>query len=131
MRDLRSLSWSEIAGKVRRLATTLRGLGVQPGDRVVAYMPNIAETVIAMLASTAIGAVWSSAAPEFGSKTVIDRFSQIEPKVVFATNGYRFGGKDFDRIDDLETILDALPTATHLIMLDYHPTARKNTSVYR
>jgi acetoacetyl-CoA synthetase len=125
LRDLRSLSWSEIAGKVRRLATTLRGLGVQPGDRVVAYMPNIAETVIAMLASTAIGAVWSSAAPEFGSKTVIDRFSQIEPKVVFATNGYRFGGKDFDRIDDLETILDALPTATHLIMLDYHPTARK------
>ncbi len=125
LRDLRSLSWSEIAGKVRRLATTLRGLGVQPGDRVVAYMPNISETVIAMLASTAIGAVWSSAAPEFGSKTVIDRFSQIEPKVVFATNGYRFGGKDFDRIDDLETILDALPTATHLIMLDYHPTARK------
>ncbi len=125
LRYLRSLSWSEIAGKVRRLATTLRGLGVQPGDRVVAYMPNISETVIAMLASTAIGAVWSSAAPEFGSKTVIDRFSQIEPKVVFATNGYRFGGKDFDRIDDLETILDALPTATHLIMLDYHPTARK------
>jgi len=125
LRDLRSLSWSEITGKVRRLATTLRGLGVQPGDRVVAYMPNISETVIAMLASTAIGAVWSSAAPEFGSKTVIDRFSQIEPKVVFATNGYRFGGKDFDRIDDLETILDALPTATHLIMLDYHPTARK------
>lgn len=125
LRDLRSLSWSEIAGKVRRLATTLRGLGVQPGDRVVAYMPNISETVIAMLASTAIGAVWSSAAPEFGSKTVIDRFSQIEPKVVFATNGYRFGGKYFDRIDDLETILGALPTATHLIMLDYHPTARK------
>lgn len=119
------MSWAEVGAAVRRLATTLRGLGIEPGDRVVAYMPNIAETVIAMLATTAIGAVWSSAAPEFGSKTVIDRFSQVAPKLVFATNGYRFGGKDFDRTDDLETILEALPSATHLVMLDYHPSARK------
>ena len=97
-----SMSWAEVGGEVRKLATRLRAMGIAPGDRVVAYMPNIPETVIAMLATTAIGAVWSSAAPEFGPQTVIDRFAQIEPKLVFAVNGYRYGGKDFDRSADLE-----------------------------
>ena len=104
---------------VRRLATRLREMGIVPGDRIVAYMPNIPETVIAMLATTAIGATWSSAAPEFGAQTVIDRFSQIEPKMVFAVNGYRYGGKDFDRTDDLATILDHLPSAETLVLVDY------------
>jgi acetoacetyl-CoA synthetase len=93
------------------------------GDRVVAYMPNLPETVIAMLATTAIGAIWSSAAPEFGAQTVIDRFGQIEPKLVFAVNGYRYGGKDFDRAADLNRILAALPSVQHLVLLDYLPGA--------
>jgi acetoacetyl-CoA synthetase len=100
-------------------------MGIVPGDRIVAYMPNIPETFIAMLATTAIGAVWSSAAPEFGPQTVIDRFSQIEPKLIFACNGYRYGGKDFDRTEDLSRILAALPSAKTLVMLDYSPTAKK------
>lgn len=121
--DIRSLGWDEVASMVRRLATRLREMGLGPGDRIVAYLPNIPETVIAMLATTAIGATWSSAAPEFGAQTVIDRFSQIEPKMVFAVNGYRYGGKDYDRTDDLATILDHLPSAETLVLLDYLPGA--------
>lgn len=121
--DMASLTWAEVGGMVRKLATKLRGMGIEPGDRIVAYMPNIPETVIAMLATTAIGATWSSAAPEFGAQTVIDRFSQIEPKLVFGVNGYGYGGKEFDRTGDLEHILGHLPTAEHLVMLDYLPSA--------
>ncbi|MEZ5751075.1 MAG: acetoacetate--CoA ligase [Paracoccaceae bacterium] len=123
LRPLASLSWAEVGGQVRKLAERLRAMGIGPGDRIVAYMPNIPETVIAMLASTAIGATWATAAPEFGPQTVIDRFSQIAPKVVFAVNGYRYGGKDYDRNADLQRIVDSLPTAEHLVMLDYLPGA--------
>lgn len=123
LRPMATASWAEIAGTVRKLATRLRAMGIGPGDRVVAYMPNLPETVIAMLATTAIGAVWSSAAPEFGAQTVIDRFGQIEPKLVFAVNGYRYGGKDFDRSADLSRILAALPSVQHVVALDYLPGA--------
>ncbi len=119
LRPMATMSWAEVGAQVRKLATRLREMGIGPGDRVVAYMPNLAETVIAMLATTAIGAVWSSAAPEFGAQTVIDRFSQIAPKLVFAVNGYRYGGKDFDRRADLDRILAALPTVETVVMLDY------------
>jgi acetoacetyl-CoA synthetase len=125
LRPMATLSWAQVAGDVRKLATRLRAMGIGPGDRVVAYMPNIPETVIAMLATTAIGAIWSSAAPEFGAQTVIDRFGQIEPKLVFAANGYRYGGKDFDRTPDLGRILAALQGVQHLVMLDYAPFAAK------
>ncbi|MCB1397085.1 MAG: acetoacetate--CoA ligase [Rhodobacter sp.] len=125
LRPLTSMSWAEVGGAVRKLATRLREMGIQPGDRIVAYMPNIPETVIAMLAATAIGATWATAAPEFGPQTVIDRFSQIEPKLVFAVNGYRYGGKDFDRTGDLAKIVAQLPTAQNLVMLDYLPGAAK------
>lgn len=124
LRPMQTASWAEIAGAVRKLATRLRAMGIGPGDRIVAYMPNLPETVIAMLATTAIGAIWSSAAPEFGAQTVIDRFGQIEPKLVFACNGYRYGGKDFDRSGDLNRILAALPSVQHLVMLDYLPGAQ-------
>lgn len=120
-RAMATASWAEVAGAVRKLATRLRAMGIGPGDRVVAWMPNLPETVIAMLATTAIGAVWSSAAPEFGAQTVIDRFGQIGPKLVFAVNGYRYGGKDFDRSADLGRILAALPTVEAVVMLDYLP----------
>jgi acetoacetyl-CoA synthetase len=123
LRPMAEMSWAEVGGAVRKLASRLRAMGIGPGDRVVAYMPNLPETVIAMLATTAIGAVWSSAAPEFGAQTVIDRFSQIAPKLVFAVNGYRYGGKDFDRRADLERILAALPTVETVVMLDYLPGA--------
>lgn len=123
LRPMATMSWAEVGAQVRKLATRLREMGIGPGDRVVAYMPNLAETVIAMLATTAIGAVWSSAAPEFGAQTVIDRFSQIAPKLVFAVNGYRYGGKDFDRRADLDRILAALPTVETVVMLDYLPGA--------
>ncbi len=120
-----TMSWAETCGAVRKLATKMREMGIVPGDRIVAYMPNIPETFIAMLATTAIGATWSSAAPEFGPQTVIDRFSQIEPKLIFACNGYRYGGKDFDRTADLSRILSSLPSAKTLVMLDYLPEAKK------
>ena len=121
-RPLAAMTWHELGAAVRVMATALRALGVVPGDRVVAYMPNIPETVVAMLATTAIGAVWSSAAPEFGAKTVIDRFAQIEPAVVFVADGYRFGGKDFDRTPVIREILAALPSAKHVVWFPYlHP----------
>ena len=95
--ELEQLSWGELAQQVAAAAGGLRALGVERGDRVVAYMPNIPETLIAFLAVASIGAIWSSAAPEFGARSVIDRFAQIEPKVLLAVDGYRHGGKDFDR----------------------------------
>lgn len=122
-RPLAAMSWSEVGGAVRKLAMRLRDMGIVPGDRVVAYMPNIPETVIAMLATTALGATWASAAPEFGPQTVIDRFGQTEPKLVFAVDGYRYGGKDYDRSGDLTRILASLPTAQTLVIVDYLPGA--------
>lgn len=125
LRPLARMTWHELGNAVRILATQLRALGVTPGDRVVAYMPNIAETVVAMLATTAVGAVWASAAPEFGARTVIERFAQIAPKLIFVADGYRFGGKDFDRADEIRTILAELPSVEHIVWLPYlHPGAR-------
>jgi acetoacetyl-CoA synthetase len=118
-RPLDVMTWHELGRQVRILATQLRELGVAPGDRVVSYMPNVPETAVAMMAATAIGAVWSSAAPEFGVQTVIDRFAQIQPKLLFAADGYRFGGKDFRREGEVRRIVDALPTLERVVWLDY------------
>ena len=90
-------TWGELREQTARIAAGLRRMGVGPGDRVAAYMPNIPETVAAFLATASIGAVWSSAAPEFGARSVVDRFAQIEPKVLLAVDGYRYGGRDHDR----------------------------------
>lgn len=111
------LTWHQLGAKVRRLATRLRQMGIQPGDRVVSYMPAIPETAIAMLATIAVGAVWSSAAPEFGSSTVIERFSQIEPRLMFAADGYHFAGKSFGRRHEVHTIAQALPSLEQVIWL--------------
>ncbi|MGH8327089.1 MAG: AMP-binding protein, partial [Steroidobacteraceae bacterium] len=114
-----ALAWPELAGQVRILATRLRALGVQPGDRVVAWMPNIPQTVIAMLATTAIGAVWACCSPDFGERGTLDRFAQLTPKVLFCIDGYRYGGKPFDRRAELERILVGLPSVQRVIYLPY------------
>jgi acetoacetyl-CoA synthetase len=119
LRDLGELTWAELTAEVAAAAGGLRSLGVERGDRVVAYMPNIPETLIAFLAVASIGAIWSSAAPEFGARSVIDRFAQIEPKVLLAVDGYRHGGKDFGRTAVVEGILAELPTVEHVVTLPY------------
>ncbi|PIM65839.1 acetoacetate--CoA ligase, partial [Streptomyces sp. JV178] len=95
----------------------LRAFGVRPGDRVCGYLPNVPQAAIAMLATTAVGAVWASASPDFGSRGVIDRFGQLRPKVLFCVDGYRYGGKTFDRRDEVRRIADALPGLDQLIHL--------------
>jgi acetoacetyl-CoA synthetase len=119
LRPLAALSWGELSEQVTALAAGLRSLGVEPGDRVAAYMPNIPETLIAFLACASIGAIWSCAAPEFGARSVVDRFAQIAPKVLFVIDGYRHGGKDFDRTAALRTITAGLPSVAHTVMLPY------------
>ncbi len=119
LRPLGELTWGELSQQVAVVAEGLRSLGVERGDRVGAYMPNVPETLVAFLACASIGAIWSCAAPEFGARSVVDRFAQIEPKVLFAVDGYRHGGKDFDRSGALATILEGLPSVEHTVTLPY------------
>ncbi|MGC1089097.1 MAG: acetoacetate--CoA ligase [Candidatus Acidiferrum sp.] len=116
---LSGVPWESLASDVRTLATRLRELGVRPGDRVVAYMPNIPQTMIAMLATTAIGAIWACCSPDFGSYGVIDRVQQLSPKVLFCVDGYQYGGKAFDRRDELAEIIGALEGLEHVVYLPY------------
>src|SRR5215467_2493274 len=118
-RPLTALKWETLGNQVRTLATELRALGVQPGDRVVAWMPNIPETMAAMLATTAIGAVWACCSPDFGERGTLDRLAQLEPKVLFSVDGYRYGGKAFDRRSQLRDIAASLTSLEHLIYLPY------------
>ena len=104
------MSWASLRGQVGAFAATLRRLGVQRGDRVAGYLPNVPEAVIAFLAAASIGAVWSSCAPDFGTRAVLDRFAQIEPTVLVAVDGYRFNGKDYDRRDVVAELRASLPT---------------------
>src|SRR3954453_536141 len=117
-RGLGAWTWGDLRRETARIAAGLRGLGVGKGDRVAAYMPNIPETVAAFLAPSSLGAVWSSAAPEFGARSVIDRFQQIEPKVLLAIDSYRYGGKDFDCNAKIEQITAAMPE-TKLVRFGY------------
>src|SRR5258708_2592027 len=114
-----TLSFDELRLEVARVRAGLQRLGVQRGDRVAAYLPNIAETVVALLACASLGAVWSSCAPEFGRRSVVDRFAQIEPVVLLAVDGYRYGSKDIDRRDDLAAIRAELPSLRHTVLLPY------------
>jgi acetoacetyl-CoA synthetase len=116
------LSRGDLRRHVGALAAGLRGLGVRPGDRVVAYMPSIPETVIALLAVTSIGAVWAACAPDFGTATVIDRFAQVRPVVLIAADGYRFAGHTHDRRGIVAELQRALPTLRHTVLVSYvHP----------
>ena len=104
-----SLSYAQLASEVARVARGLRSLGVGPGDRVAALLPNVPEAVIGLLAAASLGAIWSSCSPDFGARSVIDRFAQIEPKVLIACDGYGYGGKEFSRAGMLDEVVAALP----------------------
>ena len=119
LRELSELSWGELRVQVAAIAAGLRELGVERGDRVVAYLPNIPEAIVAFLASASIGATWSSCSPDFGAASVIDRFAQIEPKVLFAVDGYRYGGKDFDRREVVAELRAAMPSLQHTVVVPY------------
>lgn len=126
---LRTMTWHELGRQVRLMATQLRSLGIKPGDRVVSYMPNIPETVVAFLATAAVGAVWSSSAPEFGVTTVIDRFAQIEPKLLFVCDGYRFNGKAFSREHEVAALVERLPTLAHVVCVPVLESGRADAIV--
>jgi acetoacetyl-CoA synthetase len=119
VREAGEWTWGELRLETARIAAGLTQLGVTRGDRVVAYMPNIPETVAALLACASIGAVWSSAAPEFGKRSVIDRFAQVEPKVMLAIDGYRYGGKDYDRRGIVKDIAAEIPSLQRVVTLGY------------
>jgi acetoacetyl-CoA synthetase len=119
LRGLGKLSWGQLRAQVAAVAARLRELGVERGDRVVAYLPNIPEATVAFLATASIGAIWSSCSPDFGPAAVIDRFAQIEPKVLFAVDGYRYGGKDFDRREVLAELQAAMPSLVGTVVLPY------------
>jgi acetoacetyl-CoA synthetase len=119
LRALGELSWGELREQVARAAAGLRELGVHRGDRVVAYLPNIPETVVAFLATASLGAIWSSCSPDFGARSVVDRFAQIEPKVLFAVDGYRYNGRDFDRLDVVAGLQGEMPSLERTVILPY------------
>ena len=116
--DHQELTWPELRRQVASLALHLRAQGVQPGDRVAAYLPNIPETTVAFLACASLGAVWSVCAPDMGTAAVLDRFKQIEPKVLIACDGVRYGGRDIDRTTTVAQLRAALPSVHHLIVHD-------------
>ncbi|GAA4790062.1 acetoacetate--CoA ligase [Streptomyces sanyensis] len=114
------VSWAELRRQVGALAARLRDLGVRPGDRVSGYLPNIPEAVTALLATAAVGAVWTSCAPDFGARSVLDRFQQVEPVVLFTVDGYRYGGKEHDRtatVAELRGELPSLRAVVHIPLL--------------
>lgn len=115
----REVAWKELKEKTAAVANALKKIGVKPGDRVVAYMPNIPETVIAFLACASIGAIWSSCSPDFGANSVIDRFRQIEPVVLFAIDGCQYNGKEFDKRPIVDELREKLPSLKKTILLPY------------
>ncbi|WP_103351364.1 acetoacetate--CoA ligase [Amycolatopsis sp. CA-128772] len=118
-RERTELTWGRLRDQVARARAGLARLGVGRGDRVAAYLPNIPETVVAYLAVASLGAIWASCAPEFGARSVVDRFGQIEPKVLLTVPGYRYGAKDVDRRTEVAAIRAGLPTVEHVVHVPY------------
>ena len=118
-RPARSLTWAALYGEVAAFARALRAHGVRPGDRVAGYIPNLPEAVIAALGAAAVGAVWSSCSPDFGVRGVLDRFGQIEPRVLVVTDGYVYAGKTHDSSAKVEEVVRALPTVERTIVVPY------------
>ena len=119
IQPLTEVFWDELYQKVSSVAAALRDMGIQRGDRVVSYMPNIPQTVMAFLACASIGAVWSSCSPDFGTRSVVDRFSQIKPKALFAVDGYQYAGKSFDCRPAIAALQQSLPTLQNTILVPY------------
>jgi len=116
---VQALSWRELAAQTGAVAQSLKALGVGQGDRVAAYIPNIPAAVVAFLACASLGAVWSSCSPDFGTQSVVDRFRQIGPKVLIAVDGYRYGGKPFDRLPVIRQLQERLDTVEHTVIVPY------------
>jgi acetoacetyl-CoA synthetase len=117
--EAKKITYAQLYAQVAALVESLKALGIQPGDRVVGFMPNMAETIIAMLAATSLGAVWSSCSPDFGIKGVLDRFGQIEPKVLFTADGYSYNGKAFDSLARIADIIKELPSIQRVVVVPY------------
>ncbi|HEX3291686.1 MAG TPA: acetoacetate--CoA ligase [Gaiella sp.] len=119
LRPLAETTWGELRETTRRLAAALRATGIGPGDRVAAYLPNVVEAVAAFHACASLGAVWSSCSPDFGVRSVVDRFAQIEPRVLLTVDGYRYGGRDHDRSDVVAALQEAIPSLERTVVLGY------------
>jgi len=119
LRERADWTWAELSQHTAHIAAGLRALGVGEGDRVAAYLPNIPEAIAAFLACASIGAIWSSCSPDFGARSVVDRFAQIEPRVLLAVDGYRYGGKDFDRRKIVADLRAQMPSVEHTVLLPY------------
>jgi acetoacetyl-CoA synthetase len=119
LRPQQEMTWGELRALTAAIAGGLRKLGVERGDRVVAYLPNIPEAVAALMACASIGAIWSSCSPDFGAQSVVDRFAQIEPKVLMTVDGYRYGGKDFGKLDTAARLEREIPSLERVVVLGY------------
>jgi acetoacetyl-CoA synthetase len=117
---LSRMSWPDLAAQVRVLATRLRALGVKPGDRVVACLPNVPEAIVGLLATASIGAIWASCGPDSGTRGTLDRFAQLDPKVLFCVTRYRYGGAEFDRTDTMRSVIAGLGSLRHVVHLAQH-----------
>jgi acetoacetyl-CoA synthetase len=117
--ETREMTYAELFDEVARLAKSLRDIGIQQGDRVTGFMPNMPETIVAMLAAASIGAIWSSCSPDFGIDGVLDRFGQIEPKVLFTADGYWFKGKKLESLERISKIIDKLPSIEKVVVVPY------------
>ncbi len=119
LRELDEWTWAQLRATTARVATGLRELGVAPGDRVVGYLPNVPETIATFLACASLGAIWSSCSPDFGARSVVDRFAQVEPVVLLAVDGYRYNGRDFDRRDVVARLQAEMPSLRRTVVLPY------------
>lgn len=117
----RALTWAELSARVAAVAVRLRALGVGQGDRIAAVLPNVPEAVIGLLAAASIGAVWCIASPDLSASAIVGRFAQLAPAVLIGTTGYRYGGRVFDRVDHLRSVLDGLPTVEHVVLTEPVP----------
>ncbi len=113
------LTYNQLYNQIEKLAGSLKQIGIKPGDRIAGYLPNMPIAIIAMLAATSIGAVWSSCSPDFGIKGVLDRFQQIKPKLLFTVDGYNYGGKKFNYLDRVQQIAEQLPTLKYVVVNPY------------
>jgi acetoacetyl-CoA synthetase len=119
MNESTKITFSQLYDRVARLAKAMRERGVKPGERVAGFMPNMPETIIAMLAATSLGAIWSSCSPDFGTKGALDRFGQIEPKLLFTADGYSYSGKSFDSLEKVAGIFNKLPSRPEIIVVPF------------